>query len=144
MKKRTAKMKSMRKTGQEAPVLQKVNSEKKSMVNSQSQWSTTMMTSARWCNLMTSARADVIVMTSAMTSTGDQRHVIQFSPKLWSTREGMWSIRWGQFFSGDVDQRKTIPMTATVSWSEQYWRGMRRVEKLPNLWLTCGGAWMVR
>ena len=45
--KQTAKMKSMRKTGQEAPVLQKVNSEKKSMVNSQSQWSTTMMTSAR-------------------------------------------------------------------------------------------------
>ena len=91
---------------------------KKSTVNSQSQWSTTMMTSARWCNLMTSARADVVVMTSAMTSTSDQRRVrrvIQFSPKLWSTREGTWSIRWGQFFSGDIDQRKTISMTATMS-----------------------------
>ena len=34
MKKRTAKMKSMRKTGQEAPVLQKVNGQQsKSMVN---------------------------------------------------------------------------------------------------------------
>ena len=147
MKKRTAKMKSMRKTRQEAPILQKVNSEKKLTVNSQSQWSTTMMTSTRWCNLMTSARADVVVMTSAMTSTSDQRRVrrvIQFSPKLWSTHKGTWSVRWGQFFSGDVDRRKTIPMTTAVSWSEQYWRGMRRVEKLSNLWLTCGGAWMVR
>ena len=49
MQKRTAKMKSTRKTGQGVPGLQKVNYEKKSTVNnqSQSQRLTTMMTSAR-------------------------------------------------------------------------------------------------
>ena len=40
-------MKSTRKTGQGAPGLQKVNFDKKSTVNSQSQRSTPMMTSTR-------------------------------------------------------------------------------------------------
>ena len=145
-------MKSTRKTGQGVPGLQKVNYEKKSTVNnqSQSQRSTTMITSARWCKLKTSARADMVMMTLAMTSAGDQRrvecvrHMIQSSQELWSTREGVWRVWWGRFFSGDVDQRKTIPMTAAVRSSKQYLWHMRRVEKLLNLWSARSSAWMVR
>ena len=125
---------------------EKVNGQQQS----QSQRSTTMITSARWRKLKMSARADMVMMTSAMSSTGDQRrvecvrHVIQSSRKLWSTREGVWRVRWGRFFSGDVDQRKTIPMTAAVSSSKQYLWRMRRVEKLSNLWLARSSTWMVR
>ena len=66
------------------------------------------------------------------------------TPELWSACEGAWRVQWGQFFSSDVDRRKTIPTMAAVSWSEQYWWHVRWVEKLPNLWPTRGGTWMVR
>ena len=66
------------------------------------------------------------------------------TPELWSACEGAWRVQWGRFFSSDVDRRKKISTMAAVSWSEQYWWHMRRVEKLPNLWPTCGGTWMVR
>ena len=125
---------------------EKVNSQQRS----QSQRSTTMITSARWRKLKTSARTYMVMMTTAMTSAGDQRcmecmrHVIQSSQELWLTRKGAWRVRWGRFFSNDVDQRKIIPMMAAVTWSEQYLWRMRRVEKLPNLWPVHSNAWMVR
>ena len=58
--------------------------------------------------------ASVVVMTSAMTSISDpaargvRGRMVQSSPKLQSARKGAWSI------SGDVDQRKMIPMTAAM------------------------------
>ena len=103
-----------------------------------------LMTSTRWRHLMTSVMADVdadvAVMTLAMMSTSDLaahaacEHVVQSSPKLLLARDGMWGVRLCRFFSSDVDQSKSIPMTAAVRWSEQYWRRVRCVEKLLNLW----------
>ena len=69
---------------------------------------------------MISVRADVDADVAVMTSAGDptvraaRERVVQSSPKLLSTRDGAWGVGLCRFFSNDVDQSKSIPMTAAV------------------------------
>ena len=62
-------MKSTRKTRQEAPRLQKVNSDKNLTINGQPPKSKSTVNDD--VSTMTSVRADVAMMTLAMTSAGD-------------------------------------------------------------------------
>ena len=71
-------------------------------------------------SVMVDVDADVAVMTLAMTLAGDLaaraacEHVVQSSPKLLLARDSTWGVRLCRFFSSDVDQSKSIPMTAAV------------------------------
>ena len=80
MQKWTTKMKSTRKTRQEAPRLQKVNSEKNLTINGQPPKSKSTVNDD--VSTMTSVRADVVVMTSAK----DQRHVERVRSMIQSRR----------------------------------------------------------
>ena len=95
---------------------------------------------------MTSTRADVdagvAVMTSVMTSISDpaahgvRERVVQSSPKLQLARKSAWSI------SGDVDQRKMIPMTAAVIGATLKARG-KATESLTDVWRHVEGQMMM-
>ena len=66
---------------------------------------------------MTSVRANVAVLTLAMTSVGDpaaRECVVQLSPKLLSAHDDAWGVGLCRFFSDDVDRSKSILMMATV------------------------------
>ena len=116
------------------PVLVKVNHQKK--VNGWCQ-----QVDRWWRQQMTSARADVVGMTSEMTSVGNpvvrEAHR-STSPNLRVVREGAWTIRWNRFFFDDVDQRSKILMVSAATWSEMPWWRVRHVEFFAK---TLTGAW---
>ena len=95
------------------------------------------MTSADDKTQMT-ARADMAELfgaCSACEAVEMARELVQRIPVMCGSA---WAIRWSQFFSENVDRRKTSPMVATTTRLEQPWWGVKRIGDLAENLI---GAW---
>lgn len=73
-----------------------------------------------WRKQVTSARADVVGMTSAdnPVARGVRETRGSTSPKILVARESTWTVWWSRFFSVDADRRKTILMVSAATRSK--------------------------